>query len=153
MTPPLSPHKVTFTRCSHNFFLPVSLNVEGFEENNEIPIFPRERLRIIEKLKEVHFEDVHLCEQSSDKEQDELVVVYTLRMEKFKQNFENEVLSLAAIKHENVSQLLGACLDNEPIFAVREYLEKGDLCQFLQDHVAETATSIVNTASTLRLSL
>lgn len=148
MTPPLSPHKVTYSRCSRNFFLPAFHNEEGFVETAEAPVFRREHLRIVEKLGEEYFEDVHLCEEEG---KNKLVVVYTLRLESLKPNFKKEVLSLARIKHENVSQLLGACLDNEPIFAVREFSERGDLCQFLQDHVAETATSIVNTASTLRL--
>lgn len=153
MTPPLSPHKVTYSKSSRNFFLPVLYDEEGFQETSEIPIFQREHLRIVEKLGEEYFEDVHLCEYLSKEERNKLVVVYTLRLESLKHSFKKEVMSLAKIKHENVSQLLGSCLENEPIFAVREFSEKGDLCQFLQDHVAETATSIVNTASTLRLDM
>lgn len=150
MTPPLSPHKVTYCKSNRHFLLPLSPEPEDLEEDTEIPFFPRERLSIIEKLGGGHFEDVHLCEFSSDEGRNKLVVVYTLRLESFKPNFRRDVQGLARIKHENVSQLLGACLDTEPICAVREYSEKGDLCQFLQDHVAETATPIVNTASTLR---
>lgn len=150
MTPPLSPRKITYSKSSRHFLLPLSPEPEDLDEDVEIPIFPRERLRIIEKLGEGHFEDVHLCEFSSEVGRNKLVVVYTLRLESFKPNFKKDVLGLSRIEHESVSQLLGACLDSEPICAVREYSEKGDLCQFLQDHVAETATPIVNTASTLR---
>lgn len=151
MTPPLSPHKVTYTKTNRNFFLPVSNEVEEFNDFTDVQDVSQEHLRIVEKIGEEQFEDIHLCEYSPDRRKNKLVIVYTLRLETLKQNFKKEVLSLSRIKHENVSLLLGACLDNEPIFALREFCEKGDLCQFLQDHVAETATSIVNTASTLRL--
>lgn len=151
MTPPLSPRKVAYSKSDRHFLLPLSPEPEDLEEDTEVPVFPRERLRIIEKLGEGHFEDVHLCELSCEENANKLVVVYTLRLESFKPNFRKDVLGLVKIKHENISQLLGACLSNEPVCAVREYSEKGDLCQFLQDHVAETATPIVNTASTLRL--
>lgn len=150
MTPPLSPRKVTYTKSNRHFLLPLSPEPEDHDEHVEIPVFPRERLRIIEKLGEGHFEDVHLCDFSTEDGKSQLVVVYTLRLESYKPNFRRDVLGLCRIEHESVSQLLGACLDSEPICAVREYSEMGDLCQFLQDHVAETATPIVNTASTLR---
>lgn len=150
MTPPLSPHKVTYSKSNRHFLLPISPEPEEFEEDVDVPSFPRERLRIVEKLGEGHFEDVHLCEFANEEGRSLLVVVYTLRLESFRPNFRKDVLGLAKISHENVSLLLGACLESEPICAVREYSDKGDLCQFLQDHVAETATSIVNTASTLR---
>lgn len=122
-------------------------NCSDCDEDAEIERFPRERLRIIEKLGEGHFEDVHLCEMVDSSE---MVVVYTLRLESYKYDFRKEVKGLVKIKDASVSRLLGACLDSEPFCVAREYAEYGDLCQFLQDHVAETATPIINTASSLR---
>lgn len=124
-------------------------NCFSVDENATLDTFPCERLRIIEKLGEGYFEDVHLCEVTDDVD-GKCVVVYTLKLESYRQTFCREVRGLARLKNEHVSQLLGACLEAQPVCAVREYGQRGDLCQFLQDHVAETATPILNTASTLR---
>lgn len=149
-SPPLSQHSAGHSAANCHFMLPLSPepdNCSDCDEDAEIERFPRERLRIIEKLGEGHFEDVHLCEMLDSPE---VVVVYTLRLESYKYDFRKEVKGLAKIKDANVSRLLGACLDSQPICVAREYSEYGDLCQFLQDHVAETATPIINTASCLR---
>lgn len=128
---------------------------DQFEEDVPIKKFPREQLRIIEKLGEGHFGDVHLCEvlvtsNGGDFSECKVVVVHTLRIETYRDEFNREVKALSKLNDINVSRLLGACLDSEPICAVREYSSMGDLCQFLQDHVAETATPLAPSASTLR---
>lgn len=117
--------------------------------------FPRDQLRIIEKLGDGRFGDVHLCETLTTPQRHNLieckfVLVYTLRLDSLRGEFEAEVRTLSRIGDVNVSRLLGACLDSEPVCAVREYSPMGDLCQFLQDHVAETATPLAPTANTLR---
>ncbi|XP_019874685.1 discoidin domain-containing receptor tyrosine kinase B [Aethina tumida] len=116
--------------------------------------FPRDQLRIIEKLGDGRFGDVHLCETLTTPQRHNLVeckfvLVYTLRLDSLRGEFEAEVRTLSRIGDVNVSRLLGACLDSEPVCAVREYSPMGDLCQFLQDHVAETATPLAPTANTL----
>lgn len=78
------------------------------------------------------------------------VIQPTLSIGRYKDSFKEEVSGLARLKDDNISRLLGACLDDEPVCGIREYAELGDLCQFLQDHVAETATPIMNAVSTLR---
>ena len=59
-------------------------------------------------------------------------------------------------------RVLGVCFDNEeddvseidqtsiPIGMVCEYTEEGDLCQYLQDHVAETTLTKSPNVPTLR---
>lgn len=127
-----------------------------YEEKVEIKSFPREQLRIIEKLEEGHYGDIHLCElqlspnDTRFKSDCKLVVVHTLKLETYREEFNKEVHALSRLKDCNVARLLGACLDSEPICAIREYAEMGDLCQFLQEHVAETATPLTSTAHTLR---
>lgn len=153
-SPPLSPYSGRHSTANSHFMLPQSPEPNNYCSDPDdgvisIETFPCERLRIIEKLGEGCFEDVHLCEVA-DSADGKAVVVYTLKLESYRQSFCKEVRSLARLKNENVSQLLGACLDTQPFCAVREYEQNGDLCQFLQDHVAETATPILNTASTLR---
>lgn len=127
---------------------------DAFATDRPTPEFPRDKLRIIEKVGEGHFGDVHLCEvvstPGSSISECKFVVVHTLRVESFREEFGREVKALSRLKDGNISRLIGACLDSEPICAVREYAPLGDLCQFLQDHVAESATPLAPNASTLR---
>lgn len=158
--PPLSPPSVGITRSKINrhFMLPLSPELDDrsdHDEHIEIESFPREQLRIIEKLGDGQFGEVHLCELRSSTAANassvgKLVIVHTLMVETYKENFNKEVHALSRLKDPNIARLLGACLDSEPICAVRDYSEMGDLCQFLQDHVAETATPLTSTANTLR---
>ncbi len=64
----------------------------------------------------------------------------------FRSDFEHEARILSSLDDPNLVRVLGVCYDNEengaaslvPSCMVCEYTEEGDLCQFLQDHVAET---------------
>ncbi|XP_017773503.1 PREDICTED: discoidin domain-containing receptor 2 isoform X2 [Nicrophorus vespilloides] len=167
-SPLLSPSSLglTASKMSRHFMLPLSpepndciRHVDGPNDDDdeddeddrddiEIEIFPREQLQIIEKLGEGYFRDVHLCKVHNYSEF-KLVVVQTLRLESYREEFCKEVHALARMKDCNIARLLGACLDSEPICAVREYDEMGDLCQFLQEHVAETVGPIASNANTL----
>lgn len=153
-SPALSPP--SRSKPSHHFMLPLSPEPEDCSDQENdvvIELFPREQLAIIEKVGDGPFGDVHLCEVIADDgkfSECKFVVVHTLRLETYRQEFNKEVKALARLNDPNVARLLGACLDTEPICAVREYAPMGDLCQFLQDHVAETATPIAATAKTLR---
>ncbi|XP_022905687.1 discoidin domain-containing receptor 2 [Onthophagus taurus] len=144
-SPPISP--LTLRSKVGRFMLPISPDPDC-DEDVEVTVerFPRERLRIIEKLGEGQFGDVHLCESQDN---GQLVVVNTIRSDGYREEFVGEVKRLAKLDDANVAKLLGACLDGECIYAVREYAEMGDLCQFLQEHVAETTTPLTSTANTL----
>ena len=45
--------------------------------------------------------------------------------------FEKEVKFMSSLKHQNVVSLIGVCYD-DPAFIMMEYMEEGDLSQFLQ---------------------
>lgn len=82
-----------------------------------------------------------------------LVAVKELRSgasESTRIDFKQEVKVLAKIKDPNIVRVLGACLDEDPIFVVVEYTEFGDLNQYLQEHIAETTTPLPTNAKTLR---
>ncbi|XP_068918044.1 discoidin domain-containing receptor 2 [Tenebrio molitor] len=157
-SPALSPPPgLSRSKISRHFMLPLSPEPDDCSDQDEdvvIEIFPREQLGIIEKLGDGPFGDVHLCEvlvgADNGKFSDcKFVVVHTLRLETYREEFNKEVKALARLNDPNIARLLGACLDTEPICAIREYAPMGDLCQFLQDHVAETATPLAPTAKTL----
>lgn len=161
-SPPISPPALGHSRSKINphFMLPLSPEPDDHSDQEEkdikLQVFPRDQLCIIEKLGEGQFGDVHLCELQLSPSQIgwsdccKLVIVNTLRVETYRDEFIKEMHALARLKDVNVARLLGACLDSEPICAVREYVEMGDLCQFLQEHVAETTTPLTLTANTLR---
>ncbi|KAF4518476.1 hypothetical protein B566_EDAN006481 [Ephemera danica] len=95
--------------------------------------FPRDRLR------------VHLCETEEWCEvgSKRLVAVKWLRpgaSEACRAAFEREAGVLARLRDQHLARVLGACLQEEPRCVVLEYAERGDLNQFLQEHIAETVS-------------
>ncbi|XP_030766218.1 epithelial discoidin domain-containing receptor 1-like [Sitophilus oryzae] len=134
----------------------------------------RDRLKAIEKIGRGTYGDVHLCqlmtgtggegtcstssgvrngdvvkgEGEEEEEDGRVCVVYSLERMEYFEEFKRESKSLAKLRDVNFAVLLGASLHNSPFYMVREYTYYGDLCQFLQDHVAQS-TTIVSNAKTL----
>ncbi|XP_066996619.1 discoidin domain-containing receptor 2 [Anabrus simplex] len=130
------------------------------EDEDQLSPFPREQLHIVEKLGEGHFGEIHLCEinifpQSLDvlsHSSCKLVVVKSLTpgaSETSRAKFSRRARHLARLRDDNIARVLGACLLDEPICVVSEYMEYGDLNQFLQEHIAETASPLPRNAKTL----
>ena len=46
--------------------------------------------------------------------------------------FEREIKVMAHLNHKNIVRLLGISADEEDLFLLMEYMEKGDLKNFLQ---------------------
>lgn len=130
-------------------------NCINYDVNVEINKFPRDQLRIIEKLGDGKFGNLHICEvqwkfNTLVNCNCKLVTVETLKSPNYQADFEKEVRYLAKLTDKNVAQLLGTCFECEPFLFVREYSEFGDLCQYLQDHVAESASPLTTSAISLR---
>ena len=69
----------------------------------------------------------------------------------FRSDFIQEARILTCLNHPNLVSVVGVCVsDGDPLYMICEYGDKGDLCQFLQDHVAETSLSKSSGAPTLR---
>ncbi|XP_058790715.1 epithelial discoidin domain-containing receptor 1-like isoform X2 [Phymastichus coffea] len=122
-------------------------------EQTNVPLFPRHRLRMLSKLAEGAFGSVYIAEAEGIPEYGttttlgkRLVAVKFLlpeANEKEKLDFQRDVRILAALEDRNIARVLGACCREEPYCVVMEYLEHGDLCQFLKSHVtAEDAHSM-----------
>lgn len=119
----------------------------------------KEDLQVVQKLGEGQFGEIHLCRISLESAKGlpedlstNLVAVKSLKTncdEASRSDFEHEARILSSLNDPNLVRVLGVCFDNDedasdidqaaiPIGMVCEYTEEGDLCQYLQDHVAET---------------
>ncbi|KAF7705883.1 discoidin domain-containing receptor 2 isoform X1 [Silurus meridionalis] len=107
--------------------------------------FPREKLTFKDKLGEGQFGEVHLCEAKCMKDfmkeygsdiSDEpiLVAVKILREDATKNarnDFLKEIRIMSRLRDPNIIRLLAVCVENDPLCMITEYMENGDLNQFL----------------------
>ncbi|NXG32417.1 DDR2 protein, partial [Dromaius novaehollandiae] len=115
--------------------------------------FPRKLLTFKEKLGEGQFGEVHLCEvegmeKFADKDfaldgldtssnQPVLVAVKMLRADANKNarnDFLKEIKIMSRLKDPNIIRLLAVCIADDPLCMITEYMENGDLNQFLSRH-------------------
>ena len=78
--------------------------------------------------------DLRLSESDDDKSKSTLVTVKKLKSDApnaTKEAFEKEVNFMSRLTDRNVIRMLGVCYENTP-FIMMEYMEKGDLNQYLQ---------------------
>ncbi|KAM4722004.1 discoidin domain-containing receptor 2 [Rhinophrynus dorsalis] len=117
--------------------------------------FPRKHLTFKEKLGEGQFGEVHLCEAEGvedflDKDlildttvgQPTLVAVKMLRADANKNarnDFLKEIKIMSRLKDPNIIRLLAVCIAEDPLCMITEYMENGDLNQFLSRHQPEGA--------------
>jgi len=62
------------------------------------------------------------------------IVMYLIFALICRSDFLEEVRLLASLEDPNVAQVLGACTEEEPFCVLLEFLELGDLCQFLRQN-------------------
>ena len=78
--------------------------------------------------------ELRVCESDEDKSKSMLVVVKKLKSDApstTKEAFEKEVNFMTRLNDKNVIRILGVCYEDTP-FIMMEYMEKGDLNQYLQ---------------------
>ncbi|XP_035386838.1 epithelial discoidin domain-containing receptor 1 isoform X2 [Electrophorus electricus] len=130
-----------------------------------LPELPRERLIFKEKLGEGQFGEVHLCEIENPQDLPNmefpfnvrkgrplLVAVKILRPDASKNarnDFLKEVKILSRLKDPNIIRLLGVCVSSDPLCMVTEYMESGDLNQYLSQRVLLDKTGPLNTTPTI----
>uniref|UniRef100_A0A8C5NCF6 receptor protein-tyrosine kinase n=1 Tax=Gouania willdenowi TaxID=441366 RepID=A0A8C5NCF6_GOUWI len=116
-----------------------------------LPELPRQCLMFKEKLGEGQFGEVHLCEIENPQDlpilefpfnvrkgRPLLVAVKILRPDASKNarnDFLKEVKILSRLKDPNIIRLLGVCVSSDPLCMVTEYMECGDLNQYLSHRV------------------
>ncbi|XP_029448671.1 inactive tyrosine-protein kinase 7 isoform X2 [Rhinatrema bivittatum] len=98
--------------------------------------FPRASLQTITMLGKSEFGDVFLAKAKGiqDGETETVVLVKSLqtRDEQFQLNFRREFEMFAKLNHVNVVRLLGLCRELEPHYMILEYVDLGDLKQYLK---------------------
>ena len=86
--------------------------------------------------------DLRLSESDDDKSKSTLVAVKKLKSDApnaTKEAFEKEVNFMSRLTDRNVIRILGVCYEDTP-FIMMEYMEKGDLNQYLQKFKALSST-------------
>ena len=86
--------------------------------------------------------DLRLSESDDDKSKPTLVAVKKLKSDALnatKEAFEKEVNFMSRLSDKNVIRILGVCYEDTP-FIMMEYMEKGDLNQYLQRFKALSTT-------------
>nr|XP_057929939.1 discoidin domain-containing receptor 2 isoform X2 [Doryrhamphus excisus] len=133
--------------------------------------FPRKLLTFKEKLGEGQFGEVHLCEaegmqeflsqdvlveeEKEEKKECVLVAVKMLRCDANKNarnDFLKEVKIMSRLKDPNIIRLLAVCIYSEPLCMITEYMENGDLNQFLSRHEPEGQVALLSEAATVSFS-
>ncbi|XP_042184504.1 discoidin domain-containing receptor 2 isoform X2 [Oncorhynchus tshawytscha] len=129
--------------------------------------FPRDKLTFKEKLGEGQFGEVHLCEaegmqdivekdlseevndRSNEVEGSDdtpiLVAVKTLREDANKNarnDFLKEIRIMSRLRDPNIVSLLAVCVESDPLCMITEYMENGDLNQFLSSHQLDEVEEI-----------
>lgn len=130
-----------------------------------LPELPRQCLIFKEKLGEGQFGEVHLCEIENPQDlpilefpfnvrkgRPLLVAVKILRPDASKNarnDFLKEVKILSRLKDPNIIRLLGVCVSSDPLCMVTEYMECGDLNQYLSHRVLLDKTGPSSDAPTV----
>lgn len=110
--------------------------------------FPRHRLRLLEKLGEGDFGMVHLCEAEglpdfnggSSFHKKQLVIVKSLWRgcgDSKRHEFLRETSWLAGLRDPNLARVVGLCSQDEPMCALLEHSEPGELPRFLAQRATD----------------
>ncbi|XP_072356376.1 inactive tyrosine-protein kinase 7-like [Scyliorhinus torazame] len=98
--------------------------------------FPRSNLKAITTLGKGEYGEVFLAKaKGMDKSEAEMVVLVkslTTRDEQLQLEFRREFEMFSKMNHKNVVRLLGLCREVEPHYMITEYVDLGDLKQYLR---------------------
>ncbi|XP_055083650.1 epithelial discoidin domain-containing receptor 1 isoform X3 [Periophthalmus magnuspinnatus] len=136
---------------NNTYAVPALTSASPGADATPLPELPRHCLVFKEKLGEGQFGEVHLCEIENPQDlpilefpfnvrkgRPLLVAVKILRPDASKNarnDFLKEVKILSRLKDPNIIRLLGVCVSSDPLCMVTEYMECGDLNQYLSQRV------------------
>ncbi|XP_022902114.1 discoidin domain-containing receptor 2-like [Onthophagus taurus] len=118
--------------------LPESPPVEGVTQLLE---FPRHKLRLLEKMGEGDYGTIHFCEAEGLPDYNGSTIFHKKHVimkslwkntdDKKRNEFLKEISWLAGVRDPNIARVLGFCSQDEPMCALLEYSEFGELARFL----------------------
>jgi serine/threonine protein kinase len=105
----------------------------------KLPEYPRSQIVYIRDLGQGHFGIVVQAEATNIEEGKEksTVAIKVLKegaSPQFKKEFFREASLMCAFDHPNILKLLGVCIEMEPLCMIFEFMELGDLNDFLRKH-------------------
>lgn len=65
-------------------------------------------------------------------------------------DFLKEIKIMSRLKDPNIIRLLAVCICSDPLCMITEYMENGDLNQFLSRHEPEGQLALISNAPTVR---
>ncbi|XP_029467551.1 discoidin domain-containing receptor 2-like [Rhinatrema bivittatum] len=143
----------------NNMYAVPALTVDSLTKKDiTVGEFPRQQLRLKEKLGEGQFGEVHLCEAeglqqflglpaSEVSDSPALVAVKMLRSNVTKtarNDFLKEIKIMSRLTDPNIIRLLGVCIWEDPLCMITEYMENGDLNQFLSQREMRSQFTLAN---------
>ncbi|KAM4579715.1 epithelial discoidin domain-containing receptor 1 isoform 2-T2 [Odontesthes bonariensis] len=150
---------------NNTYAVPALASSSPGADASPLPELPRHCLIFKEKLGEGQFGEVHLCEIENPQDLPTLefpfnvrkgrrllVAVKILRPDASKNarnDFLKEVKILSRLKDPNIIRLLGVCVSNDPLCMVTEYMECGDLNQYLSHRALLDKTGPSNNTPTI----
>ena len=119
----------------YQMFQPNQLEYDGVK----LPEYPRSQIVYIRDLGQGHFGIVVQAEATNIEEGKEksTVAIKVLKegaSPQFKKEFFREASLMCAFDHPNILKLLGVCIEMEPLCMIFEFMELGDLNDFLRKH-------------------
>ncbi|XP_033979883.1 LOW QUALITY PROTEIN: epithelial discoidin domain-containing receptor 1 [Trematomus bernacchii] len=150
---------------NNTYAVPALTSCSPGADGAPLPELPRHFLVFKEKLGEGQFGEVHLCEIENPQDfptlefpfnvrkgRPLLVAVKILRPDASKNarnDFLKEVKILSRLKDPNIIRLLGVCVSSDPLCMVTEYMECGDLNQYLSHRVLLDKTGPTHNTPTI----
>ncbi|XP_046653516.1 BDNF/NT-3 growth factors receptor-like isoform X2 [Daphnia pulicaria] len=115
----------------------VSMPLLVLDRKPEYKVISSSCLHSLKDLGEGVFGKVHLSTYSSSQDQEAAKFLVAVKILKFcgeesAKDFDREASLLTQLTHKNIVQFHGACVDEKPWKMVFEYMENGDLNQFLR---------------------
>ncbi|XP_071518495.1 discoidin domain-containing receptor 2-like [Panulirus ornatus] len=130
-------------------------DVTSLGRERPVPEVPRTNLQVVETLGEGVFGVVYLCElMDAPGVACNLVAMKSLKVdasEDAKDHFRQELRLLSQLDNPNVIKLLGTVDTSEPQSMLLEYMDYGDLYQFLGRHTTESIANEVHRGASGRV--
>jgi len=98
----------------------------------------RDRIKILNILGEGQFGNVYKAELKMEGTVPIIVAIKQIKDDNNPEaivEYEKEMIMMTQLKHPNIVQLKGLCTDSPPYFILSEYMEQGNLRDFLQEVV------------------